>query len=114
MYRVWQWLHSKRLCKSLRVAVRETETLRGKLAGAVSTKDWDALLKLMKEILLTENEVAYFISGHFYLLADSVRKPIGKPKSPAEVREEVEAFRKALIEERQQLIQQEIGLYEIV
>lgn len=33
-----------RLCQSLRVALHETETLRSKLAGILSARDWDALL----------------------------------------------------------------------
>lgn len=57
------WMQAERefhLCRSLRVALRETETLAGHLAGAVSTKDWDALMQQMQAILATEGEVALF------------------------------------------------------
>ena len=63
-----EWLQVERefrLCRSLRVALRETQTLAGKLAGAVSAKDWDALLQQMHAILATEGEVAVFIGRSF-------------------------------------------------
>jgi hypothetical protein len=63
-----EWMQAERefrLCRSLRVALRETETLSARLAGAVSTKDWDALLRQMRTILATEGEVALFIASSF-------------------------------------------------
>lgn len=42
-----EWIQAERefrLCRSLRAALREMETLVGHLSGAVSTKDWNALL----------------------------------------------------------------------
>jgi hypothetical protein len=56
------WLQAERefqLCRSLRVALREAETLAGRLADAVSTRDWDALLQQMQAILATKGEIHY-------------------------------------------------------
>ncbi len=58
------WMRSERefrLCRSLRMALRETQTIAGKLAGRVSTNHWDALLEQMERILTTEHELAFFI-----------------------------------------------------
>lgn len=54
-----EWIQVERefrLCRSLRVALRETQTLAGKLTGHGSTKDWDALLHQMQSILATEDK----------------------------------------------------------
>jgi len=71
-----EWMQAERefrLCRSLRVALRETETLAGKVAGVVSTKDWDALLHQMRAILSTEGEVASFIGEQFQQFASDAR-----------------------------------------
>ncbi len=103
-----------RLCRALRVALREMETLKGKLASKVSAKDWDTLLYLMNSIIATEGEVAMFISQKFRQLADEARAASeGSPAVPA-IRSDLQAFRSALIDERQALIQQEITLYDVV
>jgi len=39
-----EWMQAKRefrLCRSVRMALRKTGTLAGKLTGAVSAKDWN-------------------------------------------------------------------------
>ena len=65
-YNEWMQVESAfRLCPSLRVALRETETLAGKLPGTVSTNDWDALLLQMHTILATEGEVACSSASSF-------------------------------------------------
>ncbi|MDL1863626.1 hypothetical protein FBQ90_00170 [Betaproteobacteria bacterium PRO5] len=54
-----EWIQTERefrLCRSLRVALRETETFAGRLTGAVSAKDWDTLLWQMQIILSTERQ----------------------------------------------------------
>ena len=103
-----------RLCQSLRVAVRETETLRRHLAGSISTKDWDALLQQMKNILTTESEVAQFIAQQFDTLAQEARDATDDAENVSTIRDQAIGVRDALIAERQRLIQQEMELYGIV
>lgn len=107
------WLRAERefrLCKSLRVAVRETESLAAQLAGRVSANDWDALVKQMQSVLATEGEVAVFISERFHQLAESARNAA----EPVDVtRQQVTTFRNSLSAERQALIQQEVELYKL-
>ena len=103
-----------RLCQSLRVAVRETETLRRRLAGSISTKDWDAMLEQMKNILTTESEVAQFIAEKFKTLAQEARGATDDSETVSAIRDQAIGFRDALIAERRCLIQQEMELYGIV
>lgn len=112
-----EWMQAERefrLCRSLRVALRETETLAGKLVGTVSTKDWDALLQQMHAILATEGEVAQFIGQQFQQHASDARNTGQDSKQTQSIRDALAAFRAALIAERQELIKQELTLYEIV
>lgn len=112
-----EWMQSERefrLCRSLRVALRETETLASRLTGAVSTKDWDALLQQMQAILATEGEVALFIGRQFQQLANYARSAGQDAQRTQSVRDEIAAFRAALVTERQELIKQELAIYEIV
>jgi hypothetical protein len=112
-----EWMQAERefrLCRSLRVALRETETLAGHLAGAVSTKDWDALQQQMQAILATEGEVALFIGQQFQQLANDARSATHDTERTPAVRSVLTAFRAALVAERQELIKQELALYEIV
>ena len=111
------WMQAERefrLCQSLRAAFRETETLRGKLTGKISTHDWDALLGQMRKILSAENEVANYIGDGFRELSYSTRAGLRDPQMISDVRKKVKAFRDALINERKQLIQQESELYPTV
>jgi hypothetical protein len=112
-----EWMQAERefrLCRSLRVALRETETLASRLTGAVSTKDWDALLQQMQAILATEGEVALFIGQRFQQLANDARSAGQNPGLIQSVRDALAAFRASLVAERQELIKQELALYEIV
>jgi hypothetical protein len=112
-----EWMQAERefrLCRSLRVALRETETLAGRLAGAVSAKDWDALLLQMQTILATEGEVALFIRQQFQQLANDARSVKHDTERTQSVRDALTAFRASLVSERQKLIKQELTLYEIV
>lgn len=111
------WMQAERefrLCRSLRVALRETESLAGHLAGAVSAKDWDALLQQMRAILASEGEVALFIGQQFQQLANDARSAGQNPGLIQSVRYALTAFRASLVAERQELIKQELALYEIV
>jgi hypothetical protein len=81
---------------------------------AVSTKDWDALLKQMHTILATENEVAMFIAQQFQQLANDAYKSINETNQAQSVRGSVAAFRASLAAERQELIKQELSMYDIV
>jgi hypothetical protein len=103
-----------RLCRSLRVALRETQTLVGKLTGAVSTKDWDALLLEMGSILATEGEVAEFISQQFQQHASDALGASQDTKRTQSIRDSLAAFRAALLDERHELIKQELDLYAMV
>ncbi len=106
------WLRAERefrLCKSLRALVEETETLREKLVGALSTRDWDALVDQLRTIFLTETELAGFIGEQFEAISNSA-----KQDPPDVVRKHIEALRNALIKQRQKLIRQEISFYGIV
>jgi hypothetical protein len=89
-----------RLCRSLRVAFRETETLSSRLAGAVSTKDWDALLQQMRAILATEGEVASFIGQQFETLAIEALAAAHDVQGTQALREASAAFRASLVVER--------------
>jgi hypothetical protein len=112
-----EWMQAERefrLCRSLRVALRETETLAGKLAGAVSTNDWDAMLQQMHAILATEGEVAVFIGQQFQRSADDARSANLDAQKTRAIRDALAAFRAALIAERQELIKQELELYTLV
>ena len=112
-----EWMQAERefrLCRSLRVALRETETLAGKLAGAVSTRDWDALLQQMHAILATEGEVAVFIGQQFQQRASDARSAGQDTRRTQSIRDALAAFRTALIAERQELIKQELELYTMV
>ncbi|MFQ6538810.1 MULTISPECIES: hypothetical protein [Aphanothece] len=112
-----EWMQAERelrLCRSLRIALRETETLVGHLAGTVSTKDWDALLLQMQSILATEGEVALFIGQKFQQLANDARSVIQDMKQAPSIRDALADFRASLVAERQALIKQELELYEIV
>jgi hypothetical protein len=111
------WMQAERefrLCRSLRVALRETESLAGHLAGAVSAKDWDALLQQMRAILASEGEVALFIGQQFQQLANDARSAGQNPGLIQSVRYALTAFRASLVAERQELIKQELALYEFV
>lgn len=108
-----EWLQAERefrLCRSLRVALRETETLAGKVTGALSTKDWDALLHQMRAILGAESDVALFIGSQFQQLASDARNT----KNAQSMRGALAAFRVALVAERQELIKQELSLYTMI
>lgn len=112
-----EWMQAERefrLCRSLRVALREMETLAGRLTGAVSTKDWDALSQQMQAILATEGEVAVFISGHLQELASEARSAAQDAQRSRSVRDALAALRASLVSERQELIQQELALYDFV
>lgn len=112
-----EWMQAERefrLCRSLRVALRETQTLAGKLVGAVSAKDWDALLQQMRSILATEGEVAVFIGQQFQRSADDARSANLDAQKTRAIRDALATFRTALIAERQELIKQELELYTLV
>jgi hypothetical protein len=112
-----EWMQAERefrLCRGLRAALSETQTLYNQLAGSISTHDWKALLQQMKAILATEGEVAEFIAQRFNSLAAAAQNATLNATSIATVRNEVKKFRQALIAERQQLIKQELDLYTIV
>ena len=112
-----EWMRAERefrLCRSLRVAVREMETLAGTLAGAVSAKDWDGLLQQMRAILATEGELALFIGQQFQQRASDARSAGQDTKRTQSIRDALAAFRAALIAERQELIKQELELYTLV
>jgi hypothetical protein len=112
-----EWMQAERefrLCRSLRVALRETETLAGHLAGAVSAKDWDSLLEQLQGVLATEGEVALFIGQRFQQLASDARSAGQNPVPIQSVRDALGTFRASLVAERQELIKQELELYDIV
>lgn len=111
------WIKSERefrLCRSLRIALRETETIVGKISGTVSTKSWDTLLEQMNAILATEGEVALFIGQQFHERANDARNAGQDMRKIKTVRKALEAFRTALIAEREELVKQELDLYKMV
>jgi hypothetical protein len=111
------WIKSERefrLCRSLRIALRETETIVGKISGRVSIKSWDTLLEQMNAILATENEVALFIGQQFHECANDACNAGQDIRKIKTVRKTLDAFRTALIAEREELIKQELELYKYV
>jgi hypothetical protein len=104
------WMKAERefrLCRSLRVAVREAETAQGRLIGTVIANDWNALLSQMKAVLATEGEIANFVGGQFITLAGGAQ---GQKSNIGTLRNDLAATRVALIVERQMLIQREVDL----
>jgi hypothetical protein len=109
-----EWINAERefrLCSSLRVTLRETETMAGQLAGSLSTNDWDALLQQMRTILTAEDHVAIFISERFQQLATAARGTAQDPARTQSIRDDLVACRAALAGERQKLIRQEVSLF---
>lgn len=105
------WLRAERelrLCRALRAALSEMERLGGRLKASASARDVDALLAQMNAATATEGEVADFISVRFRDLADSARRP---SVDGAQLRQDVKAFRDALMSERQKLIADEVQMY---
>jgi hypothetical protein len=105
-----EWMQAEgefRLCRSLRVALRETEAFTGRLTRAASAKDWDALQQQMQTILATEGEVALFIGQQFQQLANDARSATRDNQRTPPVRDALTAFRAMLITEWQELIKQE-------
>ncbi len=98
-----------RLCESLRRSVRETKNLLQKMKGKVSTKDWDDLLALMYSTIATEGEVAVFISDQFNEIAQKEAH-----LEEQELRNHIKAFRKVLMDERKDLMRQEVGMYDLI
>lgn len=83
----------------------------------MSTNDWDALLQQMQTILATEGEVAVFIGQQFQQfqqLASEARGAAQRTQRTQAVRDALTVLRASLVAERQELIQQEIALFEIV
>ena len=112
-----KWMQAERefrLCRSLRVALRETETLAGRMVSAVSAHDWQALLQQMQIILATESEVAFYIGHQFQQLANKARTAMQDRQGTQTVRDALGALRASLIAERHKLIEQELALFEIV
>ena len=108
------WMRAERefrLCQSLRAALSEMKRFSGQLKAEVSVNDVDALIAMMERTTATEGEVAGFIGDRFRQLADTARTA---GFDPAKLRQDVTAFRDALLQERQRLIQNEIELYSIV
>jgi len=111
------WMNAERtlrLCRSPRTTLRETDTLRARLAGNVSTKDWNALLQQIEGILTTEYEVAMFISQQFDRIASEARSAGGDPARAQSVREAMATFRTVLLSERQALIRQELDIHALI
>ena len=112
-----EWIKAERefrLCRSLRVTLRETQSLAGKLAVAASANDWNSLVQQMKAILATEGEVAMFIGGWFQTLAGNARSANQDIQKTQALRSQLSDFRAALVAQRQKLIQQEVELFTIV
>ena len=108
------WMTAERefqLCRNLRVAVREAETLQSRLIGTVIANDWDALLRQMQAVLASEGQIASFIGDQFSTLSNTART-----SSPdiRVLRDNLRAVRTALISQRQKLIQREMELMTLV
>jgi len=111
------WINAERefrLCRSLRVAQRETETFLGKLTSVVSVKDLGSLKEQMQALLATEGEVAAYISLNFRQIADEARNANQDIQKILAVRAAITDFRNALVKEHVQLINNEIELLSIV
>jgi len=107
-----EWMRAERefcLRRSLRVGMRGTKALAGRLTGAVSTNDWDALLQQMQAILTTEWEVAMFIGKRFQQHAGDARRADQDVQKTKSIRDALAAFRTALTAERQDLIKTRNG-----
>jgi hypothetical protein len=101
-----------RLCESLRVAVREAESLPVKAIGVVSANDWKGLLQTMREIAGAEWTIADYISTQLGTLTVAARSSAAG--NTAQIRTDVDAVRQMLIGERKKLLKQEVELYSIV
>lgn len=74
-------------------------------------KDIDALVGMMERTTAAEGEVAGFIVERFRTLAHAAGSP---GADSTKLRQDVKAFREALLGERQRLIRDEIELYSVV
>jgi hypothetical protein len=91
-----------RLCASVRIALRESETLGRRLVGPLVVKEWDGLLRNMKDILSSEERIAAYIVAKLAAVAQEARTG-----AISRAREQAEDLRNALIGEREQLIRAE-------
>jgi ubiquinone biosynthesis protein UbiJ len=102
-----------RLCRSLRVNLRESESLAGRFSGAVGPRDWEAVLEQMRAILQTEGQLAMVISEAFRTLAGQARTADGDD-AVAALRKDVTELRASLAASRRKLIDQELKVLESV
>ncbi|MDZ7652135.1 MAG: hypothetical protein U5L03_06000 [Burkholderiaceae bacterium] len=105
-----EWMRIERefrMCQSLRAALSEIKHFSGKLKARVSVNDIDALIKLMEGTTATEDDVAEFISARFHDLAFAAR---ASNADIVKLRDDVRAFRDALLSERRRLIRDEVEL----
>lgn len=96
-----------RLCESLRVTLADADHLPAKVLGKTSTRDWKALLECMHAVLAGENTAANYITDKFRELADYARATLPTPEAVNSLRQQVQALRNGLLEERRRLIKQE-------
>lgn len=109
-----EWMRIERefrMCQSLRAALSEIKHFSARLKARVSVSDIDALINMMEGTTATEGDVAEFISDRFRDLSVAARTP---GVDVATLRNDVRAFREALLSERRRLIRDEAELYSIV
>lgn len=109
-----EWMRVERefrLCLNLRAALSETKRFSGQLKGLVSVGEIDALIQMMEGTTSNEFEVGEFIGARFRDLSSSAR---ASGVDASILREDVRAFREALLNERIKLIRNESELYSIV
>ncbi|OPY36394.1 MAG: hypothetical protein A4E35_01933 [Methanoregula sp. PtaU1.Bin051] len=107
-----EWLQNQRdfrLCYNLHVTCREARSLPKKLVGKISVNDWNALLEQIESVFQSETSVADQISNFFKELAENSQN-----QPPDIVKKQVNAFRDALIKERQKLIKDELELFKTI
>jgi len=98
-----EWLETEkkiRLCASLRKTRKDMDTLKGDLAGAISTSDWKKLKEEIDFLLnIGEGEIAGHLSNQLVWLAQNP------------TRSNVEAVMESSKEDRRKLIQKQIETY---
>lgn len=112
----WEQLERDvRLCRSLRIASREMDSLQAELKDRISIKDRETLRYLI-QIVLREGEgsLAQFISSSLYSLSNKLNAA-GEPSEVyARAVEAVRKTRDSLLEERNKLVQAQMRFFEII
>ena len=115
-YGEWEQLERDvRLCRPLRAASREMESIHTKLKDKISIKDRESLDHLIRYILREgEGSLANFISSSLYELSTKLDEACDRSEVYKRAIDAVHKTRDTLREERKRLIQSQVDFYNII